>query len=113
LLPGTEKALDRRAFFGVGASAAVAAPSIAATLAKAAPAGGTEAVEAALSLNGEPLRPGAYLSQAIVGKARSIDFGSRHDHYIYRTGYPEIDALRSVSGVHKAQMERRLETQRQ
>ncbi len=49
-----------------------------------------------------------------VGAARSFQFDpglmrrpGRDDRYVYRTGFPSIDALRSVSGVHKALMEAR------
>jgi hypothetical protein len=53
---------------------------------------------------GEALGQARELSSMVSGKIRPFNFGGGRD-YVYRTGCPAIDALRSVSGVHKQRME--------
>jgi hypothetical protein len=103
--------MDRRSFFGLAAGAAVApampAPAKLSTL--------------SLAINAEPLRQAlapmvegiAELHEyaSLAGRVRPYGFGGQggRDRYVYRTGYPAVDALRSVSGVHRALMEKRME----
>jgi len=97
--------MNRRAFFGAAAGAAVAAPAIAAEV--AAP----KAMESlSLMIDAAPFEQALHGYAGIVGKARAIQFNDRpSDRYVYRTGYPGIDALRSISGVHKALMEKQMD----
>jgi len=66
-----------------------------------------------IGVNAEPFRD--ILGEACeliggAGRIGSFDIpcGCARTRYEYRTGFPSIDCLRSVSGVHRARMERRL-----
>lgn len=96
--------MNRRSFFGFAAAAPIAgkmavsevvAPALAET------AWGTSWQYGEALTFGEP--------HNILERARSFDVGASGKDQAYRTGYPEIDALRSVSGVHKKRMERRMD----
>lgn len=95
--------MNRRSFFGAAASSVVAAP--AALKEVAAPSMDV----LSLGLNAEPLLPVLGEMKSFVGSAggfRPFFDGRRYVHY---AGDPAIDALRSVSGVHKALMQKRKE----
>jgi hypothetical protein len=112
--------MNRRSFFGAAAGVAAAAPALAAV--PHFPDGGFVA-GAKLHTLKVAADTSALTDQfeLIKGYSQSLDFERRicrHPYrppagetakYIYRTGYPSIDALRSISGVHKQRMENRLE----
>lgn len=93
--------MNRRSFFGAAASSVVVAPSALKEVA-------TPKLETlSLALNAEPLLPVLGEMSRIagsVGSFRPFFDGRRYVHY---AGVPAIDALRSVSGVHKERMARR------
>jgi hypothetical protein len=97
--------MNRRSFFGATAAAAFAGPSVVAEAVK--PAAGKLA-SLAMSIDTKPLQEAMTGYSTVLGKARAFQFGGDR-HYTYRTGYPAIDALRSISGVHKERMEKRLD----
>lgn len=98
--------MNRRSFFGASAAAAVAGPSAIAE-AVAVPRQST----IALAFDSAPLSETLSGYASVLGQAARISAPiqfSQDRHYVYRTGHPAIDALRSVSGVYKQRMERRL-----
>lgn len=108
--------ISRRSFFGTAAAAIVAAPAVAAQAASPSMPGlpglamsiGTspmaEAIEAISYVGTLKMRPFAFAGGGGGGGDR---------HYVYRTGFPSIDALRSVSGVHRYLMEKRINSEAQ
>jgi len=95
--------MNRRSFFGAAAASVAAAP---AALKEAAAAPAMETLS--LALDAKPLLPILGEIKSFVGSAGGFHpffDGRRYVHYV---GVPAIDALRSVSGVHKALMEKRL-----
>lgn len=94
--------MNRRAFLGAMAAAPAVAPQVMAAQPIAASVA-TLGFKIDSAAFGEAVSQAREL-RAVVGRIRPFDFGSRKD-YVYRTGYPEIDALRSVSAVHKKRME--------
>jgi len=94
--------LSRRSFFGAAAGAAVAAPAIAAEA--SAP---QSLASMSFAVDAAPLSEAIQGYAGVLRRGRAIQFPDRpSDRYVYRTGHPAIDALRSVSGVHKERMER-------
>lgn len=98
--------MDRRSFFGAAAAALAGAPAIADAVIK------SPASMQALSVafDGAPLAAAIENMQtSVLGVSRSFlpMQWQRDKEYIYRTGNPAIDALKSVSGVHRALMEKR------
>lgn len=104
--------MDRRSFFGFGAGALAAGPSVVTEMAKAAPVKGMASL--GITIDKTPALDAA-LGEArdfasVLARVRPFQFGGHHDrHYVYRTGYPAIDALKSISGAHKALMEKRMD----
>jgi hypothetical protein len=111
--------LSRRSFFGAAAGVAAAAPALASvpTFPNGGMVGG-KLQTLKLAVDASPI---AEQFELIKGYSQSFPIYNgpcRHpyrppdaapaDRYIYRTGFPSIDALRSISGVHKARMEKRL-----
>ncbi len=98
--------MDRRSFFGATAAALAGAPAMADALVKS-PA---RLQTLSVALDAAPIKAAfGEMQTAVLGVSRSfapIQF-RRDKEYIYRTGNPAIDALRSVSGVHRALMEKR------
>lgn len=95
--------MNRRGFLG----ALAIAPAVAPEIMQPRPIGGSVAslgFTIDSSALGVALGQAKELSSMVAGKIRPFNFGSGRD-YIYRTGCPAIDALRSVSGVHKQRME--------
>jgi hypothetical protein len=110
--------LSRRSFFGAAAVAPIAASALAEV--PRFPAGGIVGAASKLQTLTVGLDTSAISEQFEMIKGYSQSFENppcRHpyrppaagptDRYIYRTGFPAIDALRSISGVHKARMEKR------
>lgn len=95
--------MNRRAFLGAIAAAPAVAPQVMAAQPIAASVATLGFKIDSAGAFGEAVSQAREL-RAVVGRIRPFDFGSRKD-YVYRTGYPEIDALRSVSAVHKKRME--------
>lgn len=103
--------MNRRSFLRAVAAAPVAAPAI--LQASAAPATKSAGISTlGIAVDGSALRA-VVADLDTLGSAlkvgRAMSFNRRSDRYAYRTGYPAIDALRSVSGVHKARMEKRMD----
>lgn len=102
--------MNRRGFLGALAAAPAALPAVANGVANdAVSIGGGNVAKLGLAVDTSALDMAVGHAREIVavaGQIRPFDFGSRRE-YVYRTGYPEIDALRSVSGVHKKRMESR------
>jgi hypothetical protein len=105
--------MERRSFLGFLAAAPLAAPAIvqsapidtdAAYLSSLAEWGKSNALyQEAMSMAGEFV-PG----QMARLSAPRLPLGSRvTERYVYQSGYPAIDCLRSVSGVYREIMERR------
>lgn len=101
--------LSRRSFFGTVAGAAVVGPG-------AAKDAIAEGISPATSLRFKMMDTAGLGDRLVelnkisasIGRVRDIGFDRQGDRYVYRTGYPAIDALRSVSGVHRERMEKRL-----
>jgi hypothetical protein len=106
--------MNRRSFFGAAAAAPIAASAFAA--APRFPDGGMvggKLQTLSLAMDAAPVMEALEPLKYAVGISRSFDpaaFGrtGSGDRYVYRTGFPSIDALSSISGVHKARMEKRL-----
>ena len=99
--------LSRRSFFGVAAGAAVAAPAIAASKPDLYIPRGVPLESMSFALDAAPLSEAIQGYASVLRNGRAIQFNDLpSDRYVYRTGHPSIDALRSVSGVHKERMER-------
>lgn len=97
--------MNRRGFLG----ALAIAPAVGPEIMKAQPVQASVAKLGFImdsSSLGEALGQARELSSMVSGKIRPFNFGGGRD-YVYRTGCPAIDALRSVSGVHKQRMEDR------
>ena len=97
--------MDRRSFFGVTAAALAGAPAVAEAAMNPSSLG-----VLSVALDAAPLKAAlGDMQTAVLGVSRSfapLQFRSEKE-YVYRTGSPAIDALRSVSGVHRALMEKR------
>lgn len=106
---GDEMSIGRRGFLGAFAGAVVAGPEIA--KAGTAPLG--RMVPLKLAMDTAPMQ--AMIGE-LAGEARELQalsaaiqpFGyDGGRNYIYRTGHPDIDCLRSISGTYRHFMERR------
>lgn len=100
--------MNRRSFFGATTAAVVAGPS---AVAEAVLPARPPAV-LGFAYDYAPLRAAAgeliEISE-MVGKVRPFAFPSDREPYVHRTGNAAVDALRSVSGVYREQMLKRME----
>ncbi len=97
--------MNRRAFFGMSAGAIAAVPAVAAPELLPPP----HYQKLSLALLDTAAAFGEMKGAPMVGRVRPFPFSGEHarDRYVYRTGNPAIDCLRSVSGVYRDRMERR------